>query len=72
MQRYGKHGEYVCFDVHPFRTTKVEHWLAHLDNSRRTFFAPARKKLALSMKRKLNSSSLTAITQRSINCSSNT
>jgi len=27
----------VCFDVHPFRTTKVEHWLAHLDNSRRTF-----------------------------------
>src|SRR6266576_2939193 len=34
---YGKAGEYVCFDVHPFRTTKVEHWLAHLDNSRRTF-----------------------------------
>ncbi|PYJ06348.1 MAG: xylose isomerase [Verrucomicrobia bacterium] len=34
---YGKHGEYVCFDVHAFRTTKVEHWLAHLDNSRRTF-----------------------------------
>jgi xylose isomerase len=34
---YGKHGEYVCFDVHPFRTTKVDHWLAHLDNSRRTF-----------------------------------
>ncbi len=34
---YGKHGEYVCFDVHPFRTTKVEHWTAHLDNSRRTF-----------------------------------
>jgi len=34
---YGKHGEYVCFDVHPFRTTKVQHWLAHLDNSRRTF-----------------------------------
>lgn len=34
---YGKRGEYVCFDVHPFRTTKVEHWLAHLDNSRRTF-----------------------------------
>ena len=35
--RYGKNGEYVCFDVHPFRTTKVEHWVAHLDNSRRTF-----------------------------------
>lgn len=34
---YGKHGEYVCFDVHPFRTTKVQHWLAHLENSRRTF-----------------------------------
>ena len=34
---YGKKGEYVCFDVHPFRTTKPEHWLAHLDNSRRTF-----------------------------------
>src|SRR2546421_5001738 len=35
--RYGKNGEYVCFDVHPFRSTKVEHWLAHLENSRRTF-----------------------------------
>src|SRR4051794_41966938 len=34
---YGKHGEYVCFDVHPFRPTKVGHWTAHLDNSRRTF-----------------------------------
>ena len=34
---YGKNGEFVCFDVHPFRPTKVEHWLAHLDNSRRTF-----------------------------------
>jgi len=34
---YGKHGEYVCFDVHPFRTTKVEHWVAHLENSRRAF-----------------------------------
>jgi xylose isomerase len=34
---YGKNGEYVCFDVHPFRPTKVEHWLKHLDNSRRTF-----------------------------------
>jgi xylose isomerase len=34
---YGKNGEYVCFDVHPFRTTKTEHWVAHLDNSRRTF-----------------------------------
>jgi len=34
---YGRKGEMVCFDVHPFRTTKVEHTLAHLDNSRRTF-----------------------------------
>jgi xylose isomerase len=34
---YGRRGEYVCFDVHPFRPTKVEHWLAHLTNSRRTF-----------------------------------
>ncbi len=34
---YGRRGEYVCFDVHPFRPTRVEHWLAHLDNSRRTF-----------------------------------
>jgi xylose isomerase len=35
--RYGSNGEYVCFDVHPFRATKEEHRLAHLDNSRRTF-----------------------------------
>src|SRR5262245_3533575 len=34
---YGIHGEYVCFDVHPFRTTKPQHWLAHLDNRRNTF-----------------------------------
>src|SRR5213595_1578389 len=34
---YGKKGEYVCFDVHPFRPTKVANWLAHLENSRRTF-----------------------------------
>lgn len=34
---YGRHGEYVCFDVHPFRTTKPEHWMNHLVNSRRTF-----------------------------------
>jgi len=35
--KYGSRGEYVAFDVHPFRTTKVEHWTAHLENSRRTF-----------------------------------
>lgn len=34
---YGKRGEYVCFDVHPFRTTKPEHWMKHLTNSRDTF-----------------------------------
>ena len=34
---YGGRGEYVCFDVHPFRTTKPEHWMNHLVNSRRTF-----------------------------------
>jgi xylose isomerase len=40
---YGKHGQYVCFDVHPFRTTKPEHWLAHLVNSRRTFLRLVKK-----------------------------
>jgi xylose isomerase len=35
--RYGRRGEYVCFDVHPFRTTGMEATLAHLENSRRTF-----------------------------------
>ncbi|HEY6227091.1 MAG TPA: TIM barrel protein [Verrucomicrobiae bacterium] len=35
--KYGSNGEYICFDVHPFRSTKPEHTLAHLDNSRRTF-----------------------------------
>src|SRR5437763_496709 len=37
QNKYGSNGEYVCFDVHPFRATKPEHTLAHLDNSRRTF-----------------------------------
>jgi len=35
--RYGAHGEYVAFDVHPFRATKEAHTLDHLANSRRTF-----------------------------------
>jgi xylose isomerase len=35
--QYGRKGEHVAFDVHPFRPTKVEHWTAHLENSRRTF-----------------------------------
>ncbi len=40
---YGKKGEYVCFDVHPFRTTKEEHWMDHLTNSRRTFLGLVEK-----------------------------
>jgi xylose isomerase len=40
---YGRRGEYVCFDVHPFRTTRTEHWLKHLTNSRRTFQHLVRK-----------------------------
>ena len=47
--QYGRKGEYVCFDVHPFRTTKPEHWLAHLENSRRTFL-----KLLLAKARSFN------------------
>ena len=35
--QYGRNGEFICFDVHPFRTTTTEHWSAHLSNSRRTF-----------------------------------
>src|SRR3954465_6252905 len=35
--QYGSNGEFICFDVHPFRATKPEHTLAHLENSRRTF-----------------------------------
>jgi xylose isomerase len=34
---YGTRGEFVCFDVHPFRTTREAHWMDHLVNSRRTF-----------------------------------
>jgi len=48
---YGKHGEYVCFDVHPFRTTQVEHWLAHLENSRRTFLLLLQKARSFDEKR---------------------
>jgi xylose isomerase len=35
--KYGSKGEFVCFDVHPFRSTAPQHWSAALDNSRRTF-----------------------------------
>lgn len=48
---YGKHGEFVCFDVHPFRTTKTEHWLAHLENSRRTFLLLLKKARAFNEKK---------------------
>src|SRR5438309_3491111 len=34
---YGRDGGFVCFDVHPFRTTREEHFLQHLANSKRTF-----------------------------------
>jgi xylose isomerase len=43
QNKYGSRGECVCFDVHPFRPTKVEHWLAPLDNSRRTFLRLVQK-----------------------------
>ena len=48
---YGKNGEYVCFDVHPFRTTKPEHWMDHLVNSRRTFLRLLEKARAFDEKR---------------------
>jgi xylose isomerase len=35
--RYGAGGEYVCLDVHPFRTTREAQWMDHLVNTRRTF-----------------------------------
>jgi xylose isomerase len=41
--KYGRRGEFVAFDVHPFRTTKIEHWADHLKNSRRTFQRLVRK-----------------------------
>jgi len=34
---YGKKGEIVAFDVHSFRSTKPEHCVDHLANSRKTF-----------------------------------
>jgi xylose isomerase len=35
--QYGRKGECVAFDVHSFRSTKMEHALDHLANSRATF-----------------------------------
>lgn len=40
---YGKDGAYVCFDVHPFRPTREEHFMDHLLNSRRTFLRMVEK-----------------------------
>ena len=34
---YGRKGEIVAFDVHSFRSTKPEHCVDHLANSRKTF-----------------------------------
>jgi xylose isomerase len=34
---YGTKGEFVAFDVHAFRTTKMEHAFDHAINSRKTF-----------------------------------
>jgi xylose isomerase len=48
---YGKRGEIVAFDVHPFRTTKVKHWTAHLENSRRTFLRLVEKARSFNEKR---------------------
>ncbi len=48
---YGKNGEFVAFDVHPFRTTKVEHWMQHLVNSRRTFLRLLEKARAFDEKK---------------------
>src|SRR2546426_7347128 len=47
---YGKQGEYICFDVHPFRTTRPEHWMDHLVNSRRTFLRLIQKARAFNEK----------------------
>lgn len=48
---YGRHGELVCFDVHPFRSTKPEHWLSHLKNSRRTFLRLLQKARSFDQKK---------------------
>ena len=49
--RYGAGGEYVCFDVHPFRTTREDQWVAHLENSRRTFLKLVEKARAFDQAR---------------------
>src|SRR5438128_293179 len=48
---YGQNGEFVCFDVHPFRPTRPEHWMDHLVNSRRTFLRLVEKSRTFSEQR---------------------
>ncbi len=60
---YGQHGEFVCFDVHPFRTTKVEHWLATWTTAAARSCACWKRPAALTRKKR-RPSSPTAITQR--------
>jgi xylose isomerase len=47
---YGRKGEFVCFDVHPFRTTREDDWMDHLVNSRRTFLRLVEKARAFDEK----------------------
>jgi len=49
--KFGSKGEYVCFDVHPFRATKPEHTLKHLSNSRDTFLKLVAKARSFDEKR---------------------
>jgi xylose isomerase len=48
---YGSKGECVCFDAHPFRTTKDEDILKHLVNSRATFLRLVEKARAFDEKK---------------------
>jgi xylose isomerase len=48
---YGDDGQFICFDVHPFRPTKPEHWLSHLENSRRTFLRLVEKSRSFDQKK---------------------
>ena len=41
--KFGSRGEYVAFDVHSFRSTKMEHAVDHLSNSRKTFLRLVQK-----------------------------
>ena len=69
---YGKHGEYVCFDVHPFRTTKVEHWLRAPGSTAGAPSCACSRRPAPSTRTTAGSSSPTATTPRSTRWSSST